>query len=341
MDKQDCEVHHEEVGEDHAPALCFAGDNVRAVAVLEEVGVGLCGCNGVGSGVADHITGQRGGEDVRPAHEPVAQVVDVARGAPPAGDEEARAGGCLDVFEVRDAGVRGVGAEAVLLVVDGAEDVVADTLDGQDSDDALDAEVDGVDGEVAGLHAVGEGDPGKVAEGEHHAETVGDQVDGGQDGGLHVQCVEGVDGLGGGDQDDRVGDTAVVAVLLHDEGQVHDDPAEHAGAQLTPGLDVDLAEDGQHDTGVQLATDEPVVEDIAGVAACSKLAHLRVLGVLDAEGANINVGGQDVGDEYVGGDNANVVVGDEGPDGPVGTIHDGASGQDGHGEEGRAESWGC
>ena len=164
VQEKDGEVDHEEVGEDHAPALGLARNSVFAVAVLEEVCVGLRGGDGVLGGVADQVAGQSGGQDVGPAHEPVAEVVDVAGHAPPAGDEQARAGFGLDVLEVRDARVLRVGAEAVLLVVDGAEDVVAEALDGEHSNDTLDAEINGVDREIACLNGVGEGHPDEVTE---------------------------------------------------------------------------------------------------------------------------------------------------------------------------------
>ena len=83
--------------------------------------------------------------------------------APPATDEELGAGGCLDVLEVLDAGVFGVGPEAVLLVVDGAENVVTNTLYGQYTGYTAQAEFDGVDGEIAGLEGIGKGNPDKVA----------------------------------------------------------------------------------------------------------------------------------------------------------------------------------
>jgi len=86
MQKQHGEVHHEEVSEDHAPALCLGRDNIVAVAVAREVRIALRSGNRVRSSVAHHVASERGGQDVRPRHEPVAEVVDVARCAPPAGD---------------------------------------------------------------------------------------------------------------------------------------------------------------------------------------------------------------------------------------------------------------
>lgn len=61
MQKKDGEVDHEEVGEDHTPALGLTWDNVFAIAVLEEVGVCLGGVQRMLCGVADDIAGKRGG----------------------------------------------------------------------------------------------------------------------------------------------------------------------------------------------------------------------------------------------------------------------------------------
>lgn len=144
----------------------------------------------------------------------------MARGTPPAGDEEFGSGRGFDVLEVADARVVGVRAEAVLLVVDGAENVVTYCLNRSDGDETLDAEFNGVGSKVAGLQAVGEGHPDEVAEGEHEAEAIAYDVDGCEHGGLHVVAVEDVEGLGEGNEDDGVGNLAEVAVLLHDECKV-------------------------------------------------------------------------------------------------------------------------
>lgn len=164
------------------------------------------------------------------------------------------------------------------------------------------------------MQAVGEGHPDEVAEGKHHAEAVGDQVDGGEDGGFHVQGVEGVDGLSNGDEDDGVGDAAKIAVLLHDEGEIHDDPTKHARSEFAEGLDVDFTEDGQGDAGVQLTANEPVVQNVTGVATSSEFTLVGVLGVLDAEGGDITIGSKEVGDQNVASQDADKIVADEGPD---------------------------
>ena len=49
--------------------------------------------------------------------------------------------------------------------------------------------------QVAGLQAVGEGQPGKVAEGQHEAEAFVSDVHGGQDGRLHPEAVHHVDAV--------------------------------------------------------------------------------------------------------------------------------------------------
>ena len=238
---------------------------------------------------------------------------------------------------MRDAWVLGVGAEAVLLVVRGAEDVVAQALDGKNSENALKTEIDGVHGQVAGLDAVGEGHPYEVTKRQHHAEAVLDDVDGRENGGLHVQSVERVDGLCDGYEDDRVSHAAVVAVLLHDEGQVHDDPAEHTRAQLAPSFDVDLTKDWQRDARVELAADEPIVQHVAGMATSGKFTAIRVIGVLNSEGVNVDECGEEVGNQDIGGDDADIVVGDEGPDGELGALRDSASSEHTHNKDGREE----
>ncbi len=79
--------------------------------------------------------------------------------------------------------------------------------------------------------------------------------------------------MGDGDEDDTVSDAAKVTVLLHDESKIEDDPSQHAWAKLTPCLDVYLAEDREGNTGIQLTSDEPVVEHVAGATTSSELAH--------------------------------------------------------------------
>ncbi|KFZ06227.1 hypothetical protein V501_07613 [Pseudogymnoascus sp. VKM F-4519 (FW-2642)] len=240
---------------------------------------------------------------------------------------------------MRDAGVRRVGAEAVLLVVRAAEDVVPQTQDGEDASVTREAEGEGVDGEVARLQTVDEGDPSEVAEGEHESEAVGGDVHGSEHGGFHVEGVEDVEGLEEGDEDDGVGDVAVGLVLVRDEGDVEDDPAEESWAQLAEDFDVDFAEDGEGDARVQFPTDEPVVEHVAGVAAGGELAHVFVAG-LDAETADVDEGREGEGDEYVGGDDLGVVVPDVGPDWEVGALRDGTGEEENDGEDGGGESWG-
>ena len=104
-----------------------------------------------------------------------------------------------------DAGVGGVGAEAVFLIVGAAEDVVACALGEEHEGDPRGPEAVGVGGEVAGLEGIDKGEPDEVAEGEHEAEAVGGDIDGGEHGGLHVEGVEDVDGLEEGEQEERVG----------------------------------------------------------------------------------------------------------------------------------------
>jgi hypothetical protein len=62
------------------------------------------------------------------------------------------------------------------------------------------------------------------------------------------------------------------------------------------------------------------------VAAGCEFALGGVLGVLDVERGDVAVGGQEVRDEDVGSQDANVVVGDKGPDREVGAVRDSSCG---------------
>jgi hypothetical protein len=337
--EQNGKVHHEEVSEDHSPTLGLAGNHILAVAAPEEVGVRLSRGNRVGSGALDHVTRHGGWEDVRPAHNPVTEIVDVAGCTPPSRDKQLGSSSSLNVLEVLYAGVLGVCAESVLLVVDGAEDVVSNGLNCQDCDNAAEAEVDRIHGQITCLDTVCEGNPDQIAKRKHHSESISNEIDGGQDSRLHVECIKRVDGLSSGDQDDGISDATKVAVLLHDECQVEDDPAQHTRAQLAPRLDVNLAKDGQRDAGVEFASNEPIVQHIAGMSSGSELAHLGVLGVLDAERGDVHIDCQEVRDENVGGENSNVVVCNESPDRELGAVDKRARTEDGHGKDGGAEGW--
>lgn len=249
--------------------------------------------------------------------------------APPAGRQQTAARVRLDVGEVRHLGIVGVGAEGVLLAVARAEDVVAGQLYGGNHHEVEGAEHDRVYAQVAGLQAIDERDPRQVSEGKHEAEAVGGDVHGGEDGGLHPQRVEHVPRLREGHDQHGVGDIAVGSILLGHEGQVQYDPAEQAGPQLHEGLDVDLdVEQRQDDARVELAADVPVVDDVAAVPTRRELALVGVAGP-DGEGAEVDVCGQGVGDEDVGGEELEVVAVDERPHGEVRAHHPRAGSADG------------
>jgi hypothetical protein len=123
---------------------------------------------------------EAGREGPGEGHDPVAEVVGVPAPAPPAAGDEP--GPLLRLHRLQ-AGLPAV-PEIVLLAVGGAEDVVAEHVEGEDDGGQDGAELDLLVDEVAGLEGVGEGDPGEVADGEHETEAVGGDVHGGEDGGL-------------------------------------------------------------------------------------------------------------------------------------------------------------
>jgi len=140
VDQEDGEVQHVEVGN---------GDRIALDAFLrDKAGAG------VEDGRCELVACGKGGKAVGPRHQPVSEVVDVAGSSPPAGSQQAGAGGCLDVLQVSHLGVIGVGAEAVLLVVSAAEDVVAKTLDAENGEYVGGTKDDRVDAEVACLDGV-------------------------------------------------------------------------------------------------------------------------------------------------------------------------------------------
>lgn len=55
--------------------------------------------------------------------------------------------------------------------------------------------------------------------------------------------------------------------------------------------------------------------------------------MLDAEAPDVSVGGESVGDQDVGGQQLQVVIGDEGPDREIGALGDGAGEADDEGKD--------
>lgn len=110
VNEEDSKVQDVEVGDEHAPSLSFALNNLSTVSHNPRA-------FGMSSGAENLIPGKTGRETIGPRLDPIAQVVDVTGDSPPACREKLAALLGLDVLEVRDSGVVGVGSEAVLLVV--------------------------------------------------------------------------------------------------------------------------------------------------------------------------------------------------------------------------------
>lgn len=80
--------------------------------------------------------------------------------------------------------------EVVLLTISGTEDVVAGQVGSDDQDGVDRTELDLVKDQVPGLEGVDEGNPSEVADCEHEAKTVRDDIHRGEDGRLWT-CLEG------------------------------------------------------------------------------------------------------------------------------------------------------
>jgi len=111
VEQQRSKVHDVEVGEDGPPAPSLARNNDATIQHLNRALGQLAACG------KNLIPGQTSRQAVWPSLKPITKVVNVASNAPPARDEQARASFGLDVFEVLDAGIVGVGTERVLLAV--------------------------------------------------------------------------------------------------------------------------------------------------------------------------------------------------------------------------------
>lgn len=74
--------------------------------------------------------------------------------------------------------------EIILLAIRVSEDVITSEVDDQDQSDFDWAKFHVVEREVTGLQGIDKGDPSKVADGQHEAETIRGDVHCGEDGGL-------------------------------------------------------------------------------------------------------------------------------------------------------------
>ena len=106
---------------------------------------------------------------------------------------------------------------------------------------------------------------------------------------------------------------------MRDEGHVQDDPAEHARSEFAERFDVQGANQGEIDSRVQLTANEPIVDDVARMAAGGELA-LQAVALFDGEAANIDVGSEEGGDANIGRDELNIIFPDEGPEWEVGAL---------------------
>mmetsp|Transcript_8209 Transcript_8209/g.29984 ORF Transcript_8209/g.29984 Transcript_8209/m.29984 type:complete len:364 (-) Transcript_8209:421-1512(-) len=200
----------------------------------------------------------------RPRHEPIAEVVDVPRHAPPPGDQQTRAARGREVLQVLHRRVVRVLAETILLPVAAAEHDVSDDLDRHDEAHEPRLERDVVLEDVSRLERVRERHPHEVAEREHESEAVRGDVHGRENGGLEPQRVEDVYPLERAHERHRGGDASGVQELLMREPEVEEEPTDQARGELAKDFQVESA---AQKTRVQLSPDEKVVQRVPAVAA--------------------------------------------------------------------------
>lgn len=119
---------------------------------------------------------------LRQAEQPVAKVVDVAGGAPPARDDELATALGRHVAQALGEWVVGLVTEHVLFEVGHAENVVANHAQRGNGSRGADRQVVGEEHEVARLQRVRERHPEEITDGKHVAKAFGRDVGGRQHG---------------------------------------------------------------------------------------------------------------------------------------------------------------
>ena len=199
-------------------------------------------------------------------------------------------------------------AEVVLLPVRGAEDPVAEAVDGEDRGGSGETELLLPEDEEARLQRVHEGHPGEVADGEHEAEAVRGDVHSRQNRRLRacvsagagvvdyervylvVERVHDVEDLEAGGEPHRVGDhfqATATDSLLADHADVDEEPKNEAGPELVERLEVkgadrrvelpaneELENPMSHSASSLLTVRTHIVDGIAAVASeCKECAR--------------------------------------------------------------------
>lgn len=187
------------------------------------------------------------------------------------------------------------------------------------------------------MSGVEEGDPDDITKAEHETQSVSGDIHHTQESRLSVLALKHIVRLNQSDDNDAVGDVSVGAVLLRNVCKIKQSPPSKTRAHLEPCLQIDLSKEREGDAGVELAADEEIVDEVAGMSALGELTHLRVA-LLDVETVDVDIDGDDEGQDDVCVEELEVVVGDEGPDGKLGAVDDGTDGTSGQLNNGRGES---
>jgi hypothetical protein len=166
------------------------------------------------------------------AHHQVAEVVRMTTASPPSAGNQFSTSLCL--HELETLFVLAI-AEIVFLTISGAEDVVTREVEKKDQDGIDRTQLNRVEGEITSLESVCEGHPSKVANGKHVAKSVGDNIHGGEDGGLIVHGVKDVPSLEGVDKPHGIcdtGDATEADRLFTEQADINECPKDETWAKL-------------------------------------------------------------------------------------------------------------
>src|SRR5438105_233345 len=236
----------------------------------------------------------------REGHGEVAEIVQMAGDAPPAGRQQQRAGGGPDV-RGRPAPhrPRGIAAEAMLLDVRGAEHSVTRHVEDDDAGRRRRRQRVHMVYEVIGLDRVREGHPHKVAPREHPAEFLVLDIPRSEDRLLVEEIVGDVQKLERGDQQHGRRHRAMPLVLRAGERQIEEDPEDQTGAALAEVLEVESAH-----ARVERRAHEVVADRVSRRRAGAASLHVET----EREGAGHEVGGgeqrPELVEDHAGGDHA-------------------------------------
>ena len=148
--------------------------------------------------------------------------------------------------------------EGIFLGISSSEDDISPSIENKDGYSSPQRKIYWVVNKVSCLQRVGKRYPGKVTKRKHEAETIVDDIHGGEESFFSPERIKNVPKLKEADKDHRISDIAICFILLSKHAVVNQHPTYKPWSHLTKNFPVKYT-----NSGVQLTTNEPVVDDIS------------------------------------------------------------------------------